>query len=114
MERYKKVVGDFGEVLAQQYLIGKGYSILGVKVKSSHQEIDIIAQYQEKIVFVEVKTRTTPEFSKAEETINRDKLDNLKKARYEQIVVHNYDPENTRGDLVVISINKIKKVIYII
>lgn len=110
MEKYKQVVGDFGEEIARQYLVGKNYLILGTKVKSSYQEIDIIAQYQEKIVFVEVKTRTTSEFSEAEETINRDKLNNLKKAMQELVTVYNYDTDNARGDLILVRIDKIRKI----
>lgn len=110
MEKYKQVIGDFGEKLAQQYLAGKGYTLLDAKFKSSYQEIDIIAHHQGKIIFVEVKTRTTIEFSEADETINRNKLINLKKAILEYVTVYNCDPDNTRGDLIVITIDKTRKI----
>lgn len=57
---YKKL-GDFGERLACEYLVNKGYKILGKNWKNSFGEIDIIVikngLFLEKTVhFVEVKT----------------------------------------------------------
>jgi len=57
---YKRL-GDFGEKLACEYLVNKGYKILGKNWKNNFGEIDIIVRknglFSKKTVhFVEVKT----------------------------------------------------------
>jgi len=110
MKKYKQVVGDFGESLARRYLIDKGYIVIGAKIKSSYQEIDIVAEHQGKIVFVEVKTRTSDSLGEAEEAMDSLKIKNLKKAMQEYALVHNYNFDDLRGDLVAIRIDKSRKI----
>ncbi len=50
--------GRFGEDAAAQYLTDNGYTIKGRNVRFGRHELDIIAEDDEYIVFVEVKTRT--------------------------------------------------------
>jgi len=70
--------GTFGEQLAEEYLLKKGYKILEKNYRFSKAEIDIIARdlLENEIVFVEVKTRHSdylvePEFSV---TLKKQKL----------------------------------------
>jgi len=51
-------LGKNGEILAINYLIDKGYSILEKNWVTGCKEIDIIAEDDEFIIFIEVKTRT--------------------------------------------------------
>jgi putative endonuclease len=51
------LLGQEGEDLAADHLREKGYRILHRNWKSGKNEIDIIAENREFIVFVEVKTR---------------------------------------------------------
>ena len=51
-------IGRYGEDIACDYLKSKRYKIIERNFHASHNEIDIIAQNKEYIVFVEVKTRT--------------------------------------------------------
>lgn len=51
-------LGKRGENIALRYLQEKGYSILERNWTSGRKEIDIIAEDDNNIVFVEVKTRT--------------------------------------------------------
>lgn len=53
----KKRVGIFGEGFACRKLRSKGYKILCRNYRKTFGEIDIIAENDECIVFVEVKTR---------------------------------------------------------
>ena len=107
---YKQKVGRFGEELAKKYLIKNGYIILDSNVKTSYQEIDIIAKFKEKIIFFEVKTRTTETFGTADENISARKIQNLKKAINLYMEERDVDPENVRLDLIAIDIDKIKRV----
>lgn len=58
---WKKRIATAGENLAEQYLIGQGYSIVARNWRAGRVgEIDLIAvDPQGTLVFVEVKTRTT-------------------------------------------------------
>ena len=51
-------IGRYGESLACEYLKNKKYKILEQNFYSSHNEIDIIAENKQYIIFVEVKTRS--------------------------------------------------------
>ena len=55
-------LGKLGEELAVEYLIKKGYQILERNWRSGHKEIDIIAQKDDILVIVEVKTRTSDDY----------------------------------------------------
>ena len=54
----KRLLGDFGEKKARQYLRRHGYRILKKNFVADNHEIDIIAANRDTLVFVEVKTRT--------------------------------------------------------
>ena len=54
----KQVVGSIGEDLAADLLIKDGYTIVARNLHVGRNEIDIIAEDRDFIVFVEVKTRT--------------------------------------------------------
>lgn len=72
--------GDCGEDLACEYLKKNGYEILERNVHfSKFCEIDIIAKYKNKIVFIEVKTRKSDGFGKPLESITKTKYENIKK-----------------------------------
>ena len=75
-----KVVGNAGEDLACRYLEKNGYKILERnKHYSRFCEIDIIAQYKNITVFVEVKTRKTDVFGTPSEAVTKTKYENIKK-----------------------------------
>ena len=70
-----KITGKYGEEIAKNFLIKKGYKILEMNFHYSKQsEIDIIAQKNNIIHFVEVKTRTQKFFGTPFEAINQTKL----------------------------------------
>src|SRR3989339_332397 len=66
---HNQKIGKLGEDLACKYLQQKGYEILDRNIKTSFKEIDIVARIKEKIVFIEVKTRTNLKFGGADEAI---------------------------------------------
>lgn len=73
-------VGNAGEDLACRYLEKQGYKILERnKHYSRFCEIDIIAEFKNTVVFVEVKTRKSDNFGTPFEAINKTKYDNIKK-----------------------------------
>ena len=62
-------LGRWGEKKAVLYLTGKGYSILECNYRCRFGEIDIIAEKDEVIIFVEVKTRNSIEYGLPGEAI---------------------------------------------
>lgn len=50
-------LGDYGEYLVRVYLEERGYNIIATKYVSREGEIDIICTKEDKLHFVEVKTR---------------------------------------------------------
>ena len=73
-------IGNAGEDLACRYLEKQGFKILERnKHYSRFCEIDIIAEFKNTIVFVEVKTRKSNDFGTPFEAISKTKYDNIKK-----------------------------------
>ena len=71
--------GNKGENLACEYLIKNGYEIVERnKHFSKFCEIDIIAKFKDKYVFVEVKTRRSDAFGTPLEAITKTKYNNIK------------------------------------
>lgn len=68
----KKYKGIQAEKLAKEFLLKKGYKILGVNYKTKFGEIDIIAydKKEKNIVFVEVRYRENFNFGLPQETVN--------------------------------------------
>lgn len=66
-------IGNIGEDLAQSHLEAKGYNVLALNFRSGKNEVDIIAQQGDFIVFVEVKTRTSSFFGEPFHAVSRDK-----------------------------------------
>ena len=66
-------LGKMGEVLAVNYLIGKGYEILERNWRNKHKEIDIVAKDCGTLVIVEVKTRQSDGFGEPDMAVTRQK-----------------------------------------
>ena len=72
--------GKSGEQLAIEYLTDKDFIIICSNWRFSHYEIDIIAEKNGVIHFIEVKTRHSNNFGYPEQSVNRKKFKNLQKA----------------------------------
>lgn len=77
LRKDKQKIGKLGEKIAKNYLKKKGYKILEQNYHTRYGEIDLVILKEEKIIFVEVKTRTSKEFGWPEESISRKKLTHL-------------------------------------
>ena len=74
----KRRFGIIGEKIAQGYLINKEYKILGTNFYTRNGEIDIIAQKDNCIILVEVKTRTNLNFGTPAMAVNSIKKKHIK------------------------------------
>ena len=84
-------MGAWGEELAAAYLREKGYVILERDWHSKHRDIDIIAQQNDCIVFIEVKTRRNSDFGDPLQAINYRKQKNLRLAINHYIHYRKFD-----------------------
>lgn len=70
----KSKIGNLGELTAVNFLKSKGYVILEQNFRSGRDEADIIAQINDIIVFVEVKTRSGNAFGEPHEAVDKRKV----------------------------------------
>src|SRR3989344_3831687 len=73
-------LGAEGERLARDFLLKRGYRIVGQNLRLGGVEIDIIALDKKTAVLVEVKTRRSSEFGRPEEAVTQQKLSRLSAA----------------------------------
>ncbi len=109
MTKHKKNIGQFGENLAKEYLIRKGFKIIDSNKKIGNPEIDIITKKNNETIFVEVKTRTSKIFGEADETLRTKQIKTLKKAISIYCFRNKINMNFIRLDLIAIDINKLKK-----
>lgn len=72
--------GEWGEEVAVRFLKGKGFKILGRRVRLERDELDIVAGHDGVLVFVEVKTRKSEAFGRAASAVHRGKRAALSRA----------------------------------
>ena len=65
-----KNLGNAGEIFAANYLESHGYKILAKNFRVRSAEIDIVAEVDDVIVFVEVKTRSDIKHGLPSEAVN--------------------------------------------
>ncbi len=108
---YNKIVGEFGEKLAREFLLKRGYEIIEKNIKLSYREIDIIAKKNNDLIFIEVKTRTTNKFGGADESVYMNKIESLKNAveNYLENLDKNFY-NDLRIDLIAVNVDKVKKI----
>jgi putative endonuclease len=74
--------GRLGEDFAHRYLRSRGCTVVARNYRppSGHGEIDLVVWHQEKLVFVEVKTRGTAEFGEPDRAVDANKRQYLARA----------------------------------
>ena len=70
MKKYNRDLGTYGESLAIEHILHKGYEVLDKNYKCTLGEIDIIAKQGEVLAFIEVKSRFNSYFGKPLESVN--------------------------------------------
>ena len=97
-----KKTGQHGEDLAVDFLTKNGYHILEKNFRTKLGEIDIIAQDQDTISFVEVKSRTDALFGSPLEAITPFKRKKLSRAALVFLKQHRLFEAKARFDIVTI------------
>lgn len=94
-------LGKLGEELAVEYLKKNGYKILNTNWTFQKAEIDIIAQIENTLAIVEVKTRSSLEFGLPQDFVKPKKIQLLVKA-VDAYVNQNSLDLNVRFDIIAI------------
>lgn len=104
----KKQLGQAGEDLASQVIQKDGLKILERNFRCPIGEMDIIASEGERLIFIEVRTRTTQKFGWGEESIQPKKRLRLQKIAEYYILCRSYKEwPPIRFDLIAIRWNEI-------
>ena len=96
-------LGKLGEELAVEFLQKEGYEILETNWVFQKAEIDIIAQKENTLAIVEVKTRSTIDFGLPQDFVKPKKIQLLVKAVNEYVQQNELDVE-VRFDIIAIHI----------
>ena len=94
-------LGKLGEELAVEFLQKAGYLILETNWTFQKAEIEIIAQKENVLAVVEVKTRSSIEFGLPQDFVKPQKIQLLVKAINEYVTVNELDVE-VRFDIIAI------------
>ncbi len=102
-------IGQQGEEMARDYLTKKGYKILHNNFRSSNSEVDIVAEWENQLIFVEVKTRSSVSFGQPEIFVSQEKKRHMKKVARGYIHYINFNGE-VRFDIISVVLEPQKEV----
>lgn len=107
MHSYNKDIGSFGESLARDYLISKGYKILNMNFRNKFGEIDIICKKNNLLIFCEIKSRYSNSFGSPIESITCYKQKQIIKLSELYLISKKYYNFNVRYDIIEVIFNTI-------
>jgi putative endonuclease len=98
-------VGRYGEERAHRYLRARGYTVVARNWRPPQGggELDLIAWERETLVFVEVKSRVSGEWSAPERDVDAEKLNSLRRAARDYVRRAGAEEAEKRFDVVAIT-----------
>ena len=96
--------GKQGELSARKYLIDNGYIIRHVNWRSRKNELDIVAEKGNIVVFVEVKTRSYDAYGLPEDFVNKSKMKRTISAAADYYSYFNLEKEKLEPRFDIISV----------
>lgn len=110
----RHVLGKYGEDVAVRFLEQKGYRIIDRNFSCRQGELDIIAENNEYLVFIEVKTRSNFMYGKPGEAVGNEKQKHMFKVAKYYLHIHNWEKRYVRFDVIEVFVdNGIAKVHHI-
>ena len=107
---HSRDIGALGEKIAAEYLTGLGYRIRERNFRLREGEIDIIAEKDDFLVFIEVRTRTSNSYGTPEESVTTQKKERLIALAEAYIEDREDLPSSWRIDVVAIELGPKRKV----
>ena len=107
-----KILGNAGEVIAQEYLKKNKYKILETNFRCKFGEIDIIATKNDVIIFVEVKSKSSKKYGLPREMVTVYKQNKIKLVASYYLQINNAFNKNCRFDVIEILDGQINHIEY--
>ena len=104
MTNTRQSLGQRGEDYAAQYLIDRGYAVRARNWRCPVGEIDLVTEKDQRLIFVEVRTRRGDRLGTPEESITPAKRAKLIAAAQTYLAEHNQTDRDWRIDVVAIEI----------
>jgi putative endonuclease len=101
----RQLLGRTGERLAAEQLERCGYHILERNFRCRYGEIDLIAEQQQELVFVEVKTRRGQAYGRPEEAVTEQKQRKIIQVALYYLDLHTCSERQWRVDVVAVQMN---------
>jgi putative endonuclease len=83
-------IGKMGENAASLHLSKMGFTIICRNWRYKHWELDIVAEKEDVLHFIEVKTRSSEYFGLPEENVSDHKMDFITRAA--ELFMEDYEP----------------------
>jgi len=99
-------IGKYGEDIACNYISKRGFRILERNFRKERGEIDIIAEHQGMLVFIEVKTNKKGGFGDPEYRVTLKKQIQLSKTATLYLVEHDIRDRDCRFDVIAIKLEQ--------
>lgn len=109
MRSLAKNVGKFGEDLAKDFLVSRGYKILERNLCLGKKEIDLVARLDRVTIFVEVKTVSSPRQEDPELALTPKQTRTLKKAISAYCFQRKVNKNSVRLDLITVTLSPFSK-----
>lgn len=100
MSEHNQRFGELGERIAARWLERKGWRIVYRRFRNGRRDIDIVAERDTMVAFVEVKARAGAEFGDPVEAVDHRKQRELVKSAHVWIDRHGRAEESYRFDVV--------------
>ena len=98
-------LGRRGELLAKRHLEDTGYEILEANYRTRLGEIDLVAQRDDCLVFVEVRTRRGGSLGTPEESMTAEKREHLIAAAQEYLQSRGVEESQWRIDFIAVEMD---------
>ena len=105
MSTSRQRLGKRGEAVARRHLETSGYRILESNYRAREGEIDLVAEQDGALVFVEVRTRTGTAIGSPEESVTPAKRSHLVAAAQQYLQAHQAEDREWRIDLVAVEVS---------
>ena len=92
--------GDWGEALVAEYLEARGCRIVEKEWRCRFGEIDLIAEQEGTLLFVEVKLRKSAAFAEALEFVDRHKQERIRRTAELYLCEHPEQTKQPRFDVI--------------
>jgi putative endonuclease len=110
----RKALGAMGEGFAADFIEREGYRILERNWRCKTGEIDLIADLNGELVFLEVRTRTVPgRFGVAAESVDWRKCKQVRETALYYMHSHGWHERKTRFDVIAVELNRNEELVRI-